>query len=71
GSPLRGGGGCPCGRLWVVNGGNTLAGTREGGNEFPSQYMEVLRTGADDGARVEGHCGVEEGVRAAGKAVHE
>jgi hypothetical protein len=24
-----------------------------GGNEFPSQYMEVLRTGTDDGARGE------------------
>ena len=24
-----------------------------GGNEFPSQCMEVLRTGTDDGARVE------------------
>jgi hypothetical protein len=24
-----------------------------GGNEFPSRYMEVLRTGTDDGARVE------------------
>jgi hypothetical protein len=33
----------------VVNGRNTLTGTRE----FPSQYMEVLRTGTDDGAQVE------------------
>jgi hypothetical protein len=51
-----------CGGLWVVNGGNTLAGTCE----FPSQYMEVvyptgtmstgsthrLRTGTDGCARV-------------------
>jgi hypothetical protein len=29
-----------CGGVWVVNGGNTLAGTRE----FPSQHIEVLRT---------------------------
>jgi hypothetical protein len=28
-----------------------------GGNEFPSRHMEVLRTGTDDGARLEVHFG--------------
>ena len=34
-----------------------------GGNEFPSQYMEVLRTGTGDGARMEVRFGVGEAVR--------
>jgi len=38
-----------------------MVGARvEGGNQFPSQYMEVLQTGADDGVRVEVRFGVGE-----------
>jgi len=41
-----------------------MVGARvEGGNEFPSQYMEVLRTGADDGAWGEVRSGVGEGEK--------
>jgi len=61
-------------RLWEGCGGQrTLSRNRgwermvgarvEGGNEFPSQYMEVLRTGADDSAWGEVRFGVGEGEK--------